>query len=183
MRLTDISVWVGYLAASSYLSLVVPVSVSLSQSLSPSLSLSLPFPYFSLRVWQICLSEWVSQQPCQPREDKLKILVPVNPELVNYRLSHHAISSLDVIIMIMIIMILLFGRKICSVTLRGSWGKGFHRPRFLDPDTQSEVEDWPEKISKLRLKSWFQVIYHLGKCCTFIINHYQQIINNDHLWK
>ena len=91
----------------------VPVSVSLSPSLSlsVSLSLSLPFPYFSLRVWQICLSEWVSQQSGQPREHKLKILVPVNPEFVNYRLSRDAISNLDIIIMIMIIMILLFGRK------------------------------------------------------------------------
>ena len=84
----------------------MPVSVSLSPSLS--LSLYLPFSYFSLRVWQICLSEWVSQQPCQPREHKLKVLVPVNPGFVNYRLSRHAISNLDVIIMIMIIMIMGF---------------------------------------------------------------------------
>ena len=161
----------------------MPVSVSLSPCLSLSVSLSLPFSYFSLRVWQICLSEWVSQQPCQPREHKLKVLVPVNPGFVNYRLSRHAIINLNIIIMIMIIMILLFGKKMCSVTLRGSWGKGFHQPRFLDPDTQSEVEDWPEKTWKLHFQSWFQVFHCLGSCCyhknlhhkllPIIINYYQ----------
>ena len=95
----------------------MPVSVSLS----PSLSFYFHFPYFSLRVWQICLSEWVSQQSGQPREHKLKVLVPVNPGFVNYRLSRHAISNLDVIIMIMIIMIMIIMRTIIMIKSRNHY--------------------------------------------------------------